>query len=158
MTAVLDHLAIGTADLTDGWELLGGSWAYGGASPGFWFGQLKFAAGPHHFNFIVTDIEATLARIRAHGIEPAGDDTAALTWPDGKRITLVREEGLPLGGSLQHVRFARRRRVQRPGKAADRPTGRAPRPDGAAGLSRQHRPRRAGIAPRAPGSSEILAP
>jgi hypothetical protein len=99
MTAVLDHLAIGTADLTDGWELLGGSWAYGGASPGFWFGQLKFAAGPHHFNFIVTDIEATLARIRAHGIEPAGDDTAALTWPDGKRITLVREEGLPLGGS-----------------------------------------------------------
>lgn len=217
MTAVLDHLAIGTADLTDGWELfgavLGGSWAYGGASPGFWFGQLNFAAGPkielltptggpdaaflerflavrgsgpHHFNFLVTDIEATLDRIRAHGAEPvgvnlanphwkeaflhpraahgiviqvaqqagfppprgrpddlpqpgpgtcltdieyrvhdladatrlytdvldgrletAGDDTTTLTWPGGKRITLVREEGLPLGGSLHHVRFAR---------------------------------------------------
>ena len=217
MTAVLDHLAIGTAALTDGWELfgglLGGTWAYGGDSPGFWFGQLKFAAGPkielltptsgpdaaflerflaahgpgpHHFNFIVTDIEATLARIRALGIEPvgvnltnpnwqeafvhprdaygiviqvaqqdgsppadgrpgdlpqpgprthlteieygvgdltgatrlftdvldgqleaSGDDTAELTWAGGKRLRLVREGGLPLRGSLHHVRFAR---------------------------------------------------
>jgi len=217
MSAVLDHLAIGTAALTDGWELfgglLGGTWAYGGDSPGFWFGQLKFAAGPkielltptsgpdaaflerflaahgpgpHHLNFIVTDIEATLARIRALGIEPvgvnltnpnwqeafvhprdaygivvqvaqqdgsppadgrpgdlpqpgprthlteieygvgdlagatrlfadvldgqleaAGDDTAELTWAGGKRLRLVREEGLPLRGSLRHVRFAR---------------------------------------------------
>ena len=101
MTAVLDHLAIGTPALTDGWELfggvLGGTWVYGGDSPGYWWGQLEFAAGPkielltptggpdaaflerflatrgaspHHFNFIVTDIEATLARIRALGIEP----------------------------------------------------------------------------------------
>jgi len=217
MTAVLDHLAIGTAALTDGWQLfgglLGGTWAYGGDSPGFWFGQLKFAAGPkielltptggpgaaflerflaahgagpHHFNFIVTDIEATLAGLRALGIEPvgvnltnpnwqeaflhprnaygivvqvaqqagsppangrpeelpqpgprtrlteieygvgdlagatrlftdvldgqleaAGDDTAELTWAGGKRLRLVREEGLPLRGSLHHVRFAR---------------------------------------------------
>jgi len=216
MTAVLDHLAIGTPTLTDGWELfggvLGGTWLYGGDSAGFWWGQLEFAAGPkielmtptggpdaaflerflatrgtspHHFNFIVTDIEATLARIRAVGIEPvqvnlsnpywkeaflhprdahgiviqvaqqagsarvaaprelpepgppalfdliehrvgdlagatrlyrevldgrleAGtDDTAELTWPGGKRIRLVREDGLPLGGSLHHVRFNR---------------------------------------------------
>ena len=216
MTAVLDHLAIGTPTLTDGWELfggvLGGTWVYGGDSAGFWWGQLEFAAGPkielmtptrgpdaaflerflatrgagpHHFNFIVTDIEATLARIRAVGIEPVqvnlsnpywkeaflhprdahgiviqvaqqagsarvaaprelpepgppalfdliehrvgdlagatrlyrevldgrleagADDTAELTWPGGKRIRLVREDGLPLGGSLHHVRFNR---------------------------------------------------
>ena len=50
MTAVLDHLAIGTPNLTDGWELfggvLGGTWVYGDDSPGYWWGQLRFAAGP----------------------------------------------------------------------------------------------------------------
>ena len=87
MTTDLDHLAIGTAALTDGWELfgglLGGAWAYGGDSPGYWWGQLEFAAGPkielltptggpdaaflerflasrgagpHHLNFLVSDI------------------------------------------------------------------------------------------------------
>src|SRR3984957_12952929 len=101
MTVVLDHLAIGTSALTDGWELfgglLGGTWVYGMDSPGYWWGQLAFAAGPkvelltptggpdaaflerflaargagpHHLNFIVTDIEATLAGIRTFGIEP----------------------------------------------------------------------------------------
>ena len=214
---VLDHLAIGTPALTDGWELfggvLGGTWAYGGDSPGYWWGQLEFAAGPkielltpaggpdaaflerflaargagpHHFNFLVTDIEAALARIRAsrhrarrgqpgqpgleggvpapadaHGIviqvaQQAGSprgarrrgscpspgrrprfdliehhvsdldrrdaavpgrpgrparsgraETAELTWPGGKRIRLVREDGLPLGGALHHIRFTR---------------------------------------------------
>jgi methylmalonyl-CoA/ethylmalonyl-CoA epimerase len=217
MPVALDHLAVGTPALADGWELfggvLGGSWAYGGDSPGFWWGQLEFAAGPkielltptggpdaaflerflaahgagaHHFNFVVSDIEATLTRVRALGIEPvgvnlagqnwkeaflhprdvhgiviqvawqggtppsdtppaelpgpgpaarfdliehhvgdllaatrlftealegrletSGDDAAELTWPGGKRVRLVREEGLPLGGSLHHVRFTR---------------------------------------------------
>jgi methylmalonyl-CoA/ethylmalonyl-CoA epimerase len=217
MTAVLDHLAVGTSALADGWDLfggvLGGRWAYGGNSPGYWWGQLQFAegpkielltptggpdaaflerflaargAGPHHFNFLVTDIEATLARIQASGLEPVGVNlanpywreaflhprsahgiviqvaqpggpepkcappqelpepgpptrldliehhvgdldaavrlfrdildgrleadgagTADLTWPGGKRIRLVREDGLPLGGALHHVRFAR---------------------------------------------------
>ena len=217
MTTVLDHLAIGTPALADGWELfggvLGGTWAYGMDSPGYWWGQLEFAAGPkielltpaggndaaflerflaargagpHHFNFLVTDIEDALTRIRAHGIEPvgvsldnpywqeaflhpraahgiviqvaqqagappagtppaelpepgpaasfgliehhvgdlagatrlftevldgrleaAGDDATELTWPGGKRIRLVREDGLPLGGALHHVRFTR---------------------------------------------------
>ena len=225
MTVILDHLAIGTPALADGWELfggvLGGTWAYGDDSPGFWWGQLKFAtgpkielltptggpdaafldrflaargAGPHHFNFMVTDIEDTLARIKAFGIEPVGVNladpawkeaflhprdahgiviqvaqedgtplsppprelpepgpparfdliehhvgdldgavrlfrdvldgqldapgtetagtagtagTADLTWPGGKRIRLVREDGLPLGGALHHVRFSR---------------------------------------------------
>ena len=113
MTAVLDHLAIGTPALTDGWELfaglLGGTWVYGGDSPGFWWGQLEFAAGPkielltptgdpdaaflerflaargagpHHLNFIVTDIQATLARIRALGIEPVQVNLANPNWKE----------------------------------------------------------------------------
>ena len=216
MTAILDHLAIGTRALSGGWELfggvLGGTWAYGGDSPGYWWGQLEFAAGPkielltptggpdaafldrflatrgagpHHFNFLVTDIEDALTRIKASGIEPvgvnlanphwkeaflhprdahgiviqvaqqgatplsapprelpepgpparfdlieyhvsdldgavrlfvdvldgqleaAGTGIAELTWPGGKRIKLVRADGLPLGGALHHVRFTR---------------------------------------------------
>jgi methylmalonyl-CoA/ethylmalonyl-CoA epimerase len=217
MAVVLDHLAVGTPALADGWELfggvLGGTWAYGGDSPGFWWGQLEFAAGPkielltpaggpdaaflerflaargagaHHLNFAVSDIGATLARVRALGIEPvgvnldgrnwqeaflhprdahgiviqvawqggppppqtppaelpapgpaagldliehhvgdlpaatrlftevlegqleaSGDDAVELTGPGGRRIRLVREDGLALGGSLHHVRFTR---------------------------------------------------
>ncbi|MGH3190271.1 MAG: VOC family protein [Streptosporangiaceae bacterium] len=217
MTAVLDHLAIGTPVLADGWDLfggvLGGRWAYGSDSGGFWWGQLEFAAGPkielltptgepgsgfldrfliargagpHHLNFAVNDIESTLARIRSSGIEPvrvnladpdwkeaflhprsahgiviqvaqqggpaplsapprdlpepgpatrldliehhvvdlggairlfrdvldgqlteSDAETAELAWPGGKRIRLVREDGLPHGGALHHIRFAR---------------------------------------------------
>ena len=222
MTTDLDHLAIGTPALTDGWELfgglLGGTWAYGGDSPGYWWGQLEFAtgpkielltptggpdaaflerflasrgAGPHHFNFLVSDITEALARTRAFGIEPVGVSldnprwkeaflhprqahgiviqlaqqegspvspppaglpgpgpaagfsliehhvgdldgavrlfrdvlegqhspdgppgparagTAELTWPGGKRIRLVHEDGLPLGGGLHHIGFTR---------------------------------------------------
>ncbi len=216
MTTILDHLAVGTPDLSVGWDLfagvLGGTWAYGGDSPGFRWGQLKYAtgpkielltptggpdaaflerfldsrgAGPHHYNFLVTDIQDVLARIRAAGIEPVGVNlaspywkeaflhpraahgiviqvaqqagepasapprelpepgpasrldliehhvsdldgavrlfrdvldgrleaedagTAELTWPGGKRVKLVREDGLPLGGALHHVRFSR---------------------------------------------------
>jgi methylmalonyl-CoA/ethylmalonyl-CoA epimerase len=237
MTTHLDHLAIGTPALTDGWELfgglLGGTWAYGGDSPGYWWGQLEFAtgpkielltptggpdaaflerflasrgAGPHHLNFLVSDITEALARTRAFGIEPVGvsldhprwkeaflhprqahgiviqlaqqegspvspppaglpgpgpaagfsliehhvgdldgavrlfrdvlegqhsldgqpgpartetagtasastasasTGTAELTWPGGKRIRLVHEDGLPLGGALHHVSFTR---------------------------------------------------
>jgi methylmalonyl-CoA/ethylmalonyl-CoA epimerase len=221
MTTDLDHLAIGTPALTDGWELfgglLGGTWAYGGDSPGYWWGQMEFAtgpkielltptggpdagflerflarhgAGPHHFNFLVSDIEEALARTRALRLEPVGvsldnprwkeaflhprqahgiviqlaqqegspvspppaglpergpaagfsliehhvgdldgavrlfrdvldgqpgpartetarTGTAELTWPGGKRIRLVHEDGLPLGGALHHVSFTR---------------------------------------------------
>jgi len=217
MTTDLDHLAIAGPALTDGWELfgglLGGTWAYGGDSPGYWWGQLEFAAGPkielltptggpdaaflerflasrgagpHHLNFLVSDITEALARTRAFGIEPVGvsldsprwkeaflhprqahgiviqlaqqegspvspppaglpepgpaagfsliehrvgdldgavrlfrdvlegqhslggqPGTAGLTWPGGKRIRLVHEDGLPLGGALHHVSFTR---------------------------------------------------
>ena len=33
--------------------------------------------------------------------------SAELTWPGGKQIRLVREDGLPNGGRLHHVRFTR---------------------------------------------------
>jgi methylmalonyl-CoA/ethylmalonyl-CoA epimerase len=217
MTAILDHLAIATKALTDGWDLfggvLGGTWAYGDDSPGFWWGELEFAggpkvelltptggpdaaflerflaahgAGPHHLTFLVPDIGATLARIRAFGIEPVGVSlanpdwreaflhpraahgiviqvaqqggppptpppprelaepgpparfdliehhvsdldratrllrdvldgqldaasagTTELIWPGGKRIRLLRRDGLPLGGALHRIRFTR---------------------------------------------------
>ncbi len=99
-STVLDHVAVGTHTLTDGWELfgavLGGTWAYGGQSPGYWWGQLEFSAGPkielltptggpdsaflerfltargpgpHHLNFIVPDIRAALSRVEAAGIK-----------------------------------------------------------------------------------------
>ena len=40
-------------------------------------------------------------------LEPADAGSAELTWPGGKRIKLVREDGLPLGGALHHIRFSR---------------------------------------------------
>lgn len=101
--AVLDHVAVGTGALADGWELfggvLGGAWAYGGHSRGFWWGQLQYSVGPkvelltptggadaaflerfltergpgfHHLNFIVPDIEVTLRKLAALGIKPVG--------------------------------------------------------------------------------------
>ena len=101
--AIFDHVAVGTRAMADGWDLfcgvLGGAWAYGGNSPGFSWGQLRFGSGPkvelltpdggpdsaflerflaargsgpHHFNFIVPDIEKTISRVRAFGIEPVG--------------------------------------------------------------------------------------
>src|ERR1700685_2620430 len=52
MTAVLDHLAIGTSALADGWDLfggvLGGRWAYGSDSAGFWVGPVGFAPRPEN--------------------------------------------------------------------------------------------------------------
>jgi methylmalonyl-CoA/ethylmalonyl-CoA epimerase len=110
---VLDHVAIGTRTLADGWDLfgglLGGSWVYGGNSPGFWWGQLQFPSGPkielltptggpdaaflerflttrgaspHHLNFIVPDINATLSRVRAAGIEPVQVSLQSPKWKE----------------------------------------------------------------------------
>ncbi len=111
--ALFDHVAIGTRDLLHGWNLfgglLGGRWAYGGTSPGFWWGQLEFAAGPkielltptagpesaflerfldargsgpHHLTFLVADIAATLDAVRGAGIEPAGVNLASPSWKE----------------------------------------------------------------------------
>ena len=111
--SVLDHVAIGTSTLADGWQLfgglLGGQWAYGGDSPGYWWGQLAFAGGPkielltptggpdagflerflsahgpgaHHFNFLVADINETLSSVRALGIEPVGVNLLNARWKE----------------------------------------------------------------------------
>src|ERR1700729_1176043 len=113
---VLDHLAIGTSALADGWDLfggvLGGTWAYGGDSRGYWWGQLEFAsgpkielltptggpdaaflerflasrgAGPHHFNFSTGDIEATLARVMNLGIVGVQVNLDSHTWKEAFR-------------------------------------------------------------------------
>jgi len=111
--AVLDHVAVGVSTLADGWELfsglLGGAWAYGGYSPGFWWGQLQFSAGPkvelltptggadagflerflaargpgfHHLNFLVPAIEETLGKIGALGVEPVGVSLQDPGWKE----------------------------------------------------------------------------
>lgn len=111
--AVLDHVAIGTRTLTDGWQLfgglLGGTWVYGGDSPGYWWGQLRFASGPkielltptsgpdgaflerflasrgpgpHHLTFLVGDIGQTLSAVRAMGIDPVGVNLSNPAWKE----------------------------------------------------------------------------
>jgi methylmalonyl-CoA/ethylmalonyl-CoA epimerase len=110
---VLDHLAIGTGTLADGWDLfagvLGGTWAYGGPSAGFWFGQVAFPSGPkiemitptsgpagaflerflarggpgaHHYNFATSDIRETLSRVAELGIEPVGVNLKDAGWQE----------------------------------------------------------------------------
>jgi len=110
---VLDHVAVGTTTLADGWALfrglLGGRWAYGGNSPGFWWGQLQFSAGPkvelltptggadsaflerflasrgpgfHHLNFIVPAIKVTLGKAAALGLEPVGVRLQNPVWKE----------------------------------------------------------------------------
>lgn len=110
---VLDHVAVSASKLADGWALfgglLGGTWAYGGNSPGFWWGQLQFSGGPkvelltptggadsaflerflaargpgfHHLNFLVPAIELTLNRIAALGVEPVGVRLQNPAWKE----------------------------------------------------------------------------
>jgi len=111
--AIFDHVAIGTRALSDGWQLfgglLGGTWVYGGDSPGYWWGQLRFSSGPkielltptvgtdgaflerflssrgpgpHHFTFIVANLSQTLSDVRASGIEPVGVDVSNDEWKE----------------------------------------------------------------------------
>ena len=110
---VLDHVAVGVSTLDDGWELfgglLGGAWAYGGHSPGFWWGQLQFSTGPkvelltptggpdaaflerflaargpgfHHLNFLVPAIEVTLGKLEALAVEPVGVRVQDPRWKE----------------------------------------------------------------------------
>jgi hypothetical protein len=76
----------------------------------------------HHVSDLDGAVRLFLDVLDGH-LEAVGAGPAELTWPGGKRIKLVREDGLPLGGALHHIRFIR---------AADafrRPAGQALRPD-----------------------------
>jgi catechol 2,3-dioxygenase-like lactoylglutathione lyase family enzyme len=93
-------------------RLLGGRWDSGDDSPGYWWGQLAFAggpkielltptggpdaaflerflaargAGPHHYNFLVPDIRATLDLVAALHITPV---QVSLDNPGGKEAFL----------------------------------------------------------------------
>jgi len=111
--------------------VLGGKWLYGGDSAGFWWGQLEFLAGPkiellrptgglsseflerflatrgpgpHHYNFLVPDIQDTLGRVRALGIEPVQVNLSSGRWQEaflhprdafGFVIQVAQQDGQP---------------------------------------------------------------
>jgi catechol 2,3-dioxygenase-like lactoylglutathione lyase family enzyme len=99
----LDHIAVAMEDRRDGRRRyaaeLGGEWVGGGADPGFWSEQVRYAngmkveilepldieqndflrrfldrngPGPHHLTFKVKDIVAALAEVEAAGYRPVG--------------------------------------------------------------------------------------
>ena len=75
--------------------------------------ELREPGPPASFDLIehrVGDLAAAMrlfTEVLDGRLEEADHDAAELTWPGGKRIRLVREDGLPFGGSLHHVRFTR---------------------------------------------------
>jgi hypothetical protein len=75
--------------------------------------ELPEPGPPARFDLIehhVSDLEGAVrlfAEVLDGQLEAADAGTAELTWPGGKRIKLVREDGLPLGGALHHIRFTR---------------------------------------------------
>ena len=112
---IFDHVAIGTRTLKDGWQLfgglLGGAWVYGGDSPGYWWGQLRFGSGPKIELLTPTSPASPTARsssaswpraalgrttspsssptsarpcprARARGIEPVGVDLSNDAWKE----------------------------------------------------------------------------
>lgn len=114
--ADLDHVAVAAERAADAWPRyaggLGGRWAGGGVSPGFWFGQVRYAngmkvevlepfeverndflrrfldrngPGVHHLTYKVPDIEAALAAAEAGGYRPVAVD---LSDPDWKQAFL----------------------------------------------------------------------
>ena len=61
-------------------------------------------AGPHHFNFLVSDIETALARIKAAGIDPVGVNLTNPGWKEaflhpraahGIVIQVAQQDGSP---------------------------------------------------------------
>jgi hypothetical protein len=75
--------------------------------------ELPEPGSPARFDLIehhVSDLDGAVRLFRDvldGRLEVAGAGTAELAWPGGKRIKLVREDGLPLGGGLRSIRFAR---------------------------------------------------
>jgi len=75
--------------------------------------ELPQPGPPARFDLIehhVSDLDGAVRLLRDAldgRLEGDGAGTAELTWPGGKRIKLVRADGLPLGGALHHIRFTR---------------------------------------------------
>ena len=66
----------------------------------------RFDLIEHH----VSDLDGAtrLFREALDGQLASGTEAAAeLTWPGRRRLRLVRQDGLPRGGALHHVRFSR---------------------------------------------------
>ena len=79
----LPRLLVGSAELRRGAEDRAADPDPGGPDAAFLERFLAaHGAGPHHFNFIVSDIEATLGRIRALGIEPVGVNLDNPSWKE----------------------------------------------------------------------------
>lgn len=109
----LDHVAIGYEDRRPGQERyageLGGEWVGGGAEPGFWSEQVRFAngmkvellepmnveqndflrrfldrngPGPHHITFKVKDIVGALELTEAAGYRPVSVNLESESWKE----------------------------------------------------------------------------
>ncbi|MBK9178475.1 MAG: VOC family protein [Acidimicrobiales bacterium] len=109
----LDHVAVAAARAALCWPgyrtALGGEWVSGGATAGFWCGQLRYAngmklevlepwavdqndflqrfldqsgPGPHHLTFKVPDLAAALTEAEAAGHTPVGVNLADPDWKE----------------------------------------------------------------------------
>src|SRR3954454_6903271 len=109
----LDHVAVATEDQHDAWPRyagdLAGRWGAGGATPGFWSGQVSYAngmkvevlephmveqndflrrfldrngPGPHHVTYKVKDIVAALELVEAAGYRPVSVDISNPNWKE----------------------------------------------------------------------------
>src|SRR4051812_23726020 len=109
----LDHVAVATEDQHDAWPRyagdLAGRWVAGGATPGFWSGQVSYAngmkvevlephmveqndflrrfldrngPGPQHVTYKVKDIVAALAEVEGAGYRPVSVDLRDPQWKE----------------------------------------------------------------------------
>ena len=108
-----DHVAVAAERAADAWPRyagdLGGRWAGGDDTSGFWFGQVRYAngmkvevlepfaverndflrrfldrngPGPHHLTYKVGDIVAALGAAEAAGYRPVAVDLSDPTWKE----------------------------------------------------------------------------
>lgn len=109
----LDHVAVALERQDDAWPRyagdLGGTWVSGGATPGFFAGQVRYrngmkvevlepfrpdlndflrrfldhrGPGPHHLTFKVPDLAAALDDVEAAGYRPVGVDLRDPMWKE----------------------------------------------------------------------------
>jgi len=74
--------------------------------------------GGHHLAFYVDDMEAALAHLRAHGVEPMGDPTASKGAAEGQHWVYFRS---PWGMQFEFVSFPDGKAYERDATAAGTP-------------------------------------